>query len=692
MYQFFLYHPDLKRMRRIADPVDWDSLGKEYDRDPKLMGVFFKYSPKLRFVKNGRDLAHYFYEKYFIAASMTLIVYKKNRATRRYELYYTGKLNFTNARISTLYFECNVEQTGFIQRFKNSQDIKVNVVGTPGDRVTIEMHSRKIQRASKSQVLFGDSISDQPFNSPSTLYLMHTTAGNEADDIDERQDYGTEISELNPVEVSKYIYLAKEAGSYAFDIIEGFSLIAGDDGFNFEVQWKLVHGKPGNYTTVNIGVVESAAGTSIVEGLKTLVTTVELEKDDEVYVFGEVDLSGNPGGLTLSYLPLYNPTPGEDENIVYSRIYVNAATVVPATNATGVLWYEAFEKTVADNTGQQGAFKSDYYGRVDNGYAADGEGALKLLLNGSLIRGFDPDDRGLHISFKDLLDGAVAIDGVGVGIEHINGRETVVIEKLSHFFAPRRVARLSYVRDIEKEVAEEFIYNQIDGGYDKWSDEQVGNLDEHNAKRDYKLPVTELSKKLDLRSKIIAGGYPIETIRRQNITLSETKDNDRDNEHFVVQLVRTETGYETERNQNGVSALYVLNVDTAYNIRLSPMRNIIRNGERIRSGLYKLDEEYITLTDPQGNANAQTTLAVDDPLLSERQIQVKALAKPLWIPEFYSFKTELTPDLQSAIETDPYGYLEFSADGKNWKRGYVMNIKPDTKSDLTTFKLLRANL
>jgi hypothetical protein len=689
MYQFFLYHREMKRPKRIPDPVGWDTLGKEYKRDPKYYGLFFEYTPKLQFIKEGRAIIHYFYERDGIESEITLLIYKKDTSSRRMELYWQGRVNLTSLEVTPLYAACNVEQTGFVQSFKNAMDVKVNIA--EGGTLTQELHSRVIQRESKSKILFGDTVSDLPFNSPDTLYLIFTTEANEADELGERFDYGTQISTENPVELSKYIFLLKEGGSYAFNINAGFTLIANDDGFNFVVQWKIVYGKPGAYTTVNVGPETSAAGTNLIAGLSQYAGTLDMEKDDEVYVFAEVDLSGNPGSLSLSYLPLYNPNPGEEEDIVYSHLYVSAATVTPATSASGVLWHEAFSRIVTKNTGRANAFQSAYYGREDNGYDADGDGALKLLLSGALIRGFSASEKGLYISFKDLIEASMALDGVTFGIEKVNNREVVVVDKLSHFFAPRLITRLANVRDIKKVVADEFYYNQIDGGYDKWSDEQIANLDEFNAKREFKTPITQIGKKLDLRCKIIAGGYPIENIRRDHITLSETKDNDRDNEHFVVCLVRTEDGYDTERNQGGIGAINMLNVSTAYNLRLSPMQNLLRNGELVKSGLYKVPEtSKIVLSYPEGNANFQSIANFS--LLSEKEVTIDKLGKSLWIPEFYEFKTKLTMDIQRQIEADPYGYIEFAPDERNWKRGYIWNVKPDSKSDLTTFKLLRANL
>lgn len=689
MYLFYLYHKDMDQPKRLKyDPVGWDTTGKRIKRDPKWHGVFFEYTPRLQFVKDGKAIIHYFYEKYGIQTEIICVIFKKNRKNRKYELNYTGKLNLTGLEISTLYATCNIEQTGFIQKFKNSQEVKVNV--TDGGNVSVELHSKAIQRISKSHVLFGDSITEVGAESPDTLYLMFTTAGNEQDEISERFDYGTQVSTLNPVTNLKYIFKMKEAGNYAFNISTPFSLVANAE-FNWNVQWKITYGKPGAYITENIGTVVSFSGTTFADGVGSFLDTLALTVDDEVYVYGVVLVSSNDGGFEMSYQPLYNPTPGEEENITYAYLDVVAETFFPATQAIGVLWHEALKRLVQKYTGKTNCFKSDYYGRTDIGYDVDGEGSLKLLLNGALIRGFEPPDKGVYISFKELLESSTAIDGVGVGVERIGDIETVVVEKFTYFFKPVRAAQLPFVRDIKKTVIDEDYFIQIDGGYDKWSNEAINNLDEFNAKREYKTSINQVNNKIQLRSSIIASGYTIEVTRREQVIKSETTDNDRDNEAFVIQLVREESGYAPETN-DGMFLGNVFSPSTTYNARLSPMRCLKRNGAYLRTGLYHEDNELVELTNNEGNVKYFSKLSTEAEFLYEDEIQVSNLEKAPTLPERYEFKTKLTAQMLQDIEAEPYGYIEFAKDGVNFKRGYIESIEPDPKSDLTTFKLKRANL
>lgn len=752
MYLFYIYHPDLlKPIRLKYDPVGWDGTGREFDRDPKWHGVFWKYTPKLQFVKDGRGIVHYFYEKYGIEAEITLTIYKKNRNTRKFDLNYTGRLNLTSLEISTLYATCNVEQTGFIQRFKNSQDIKVNV--SSSGNTEVELHSKAILRTSVTDpaatipewnprtswyadgTCNGDCDSRQivkynkkywksvannnkgsrptPTNtawvevqlneasgrdvgadftgsSPGTYYLMMPVLGSPSE-IGERPTYeSAHISDLNPVDIKRYNFRMDEEGVYHFDIKTNWTLIASGN-FNWIVQWKITYGREGSYITENIGTESNFAAASSLDGVGTYLKTLNLLKEDEVYVYGVVSISGNSGGMEFSYLPIMNLTPGNPTGIQYSYMNVTAETFAPATTTRGVLWHEAFSRIVAANTGQSNTFRSSYYGRTDLGYALDGPGALKLSLNGYLIRGFAITEKPVEMSFKQIFEASAAMDGVGIGIEMINGRETVVVEKLSYFYKPVRIGRIPYVRDIKKKVQDDAYVIQIDGGYDKWSNETLNNLDEVNAKREWKTSITQVDRKLNIRCNFITSPYTIEFMRRDSIEVSETKDNDRDNDLFVIQLRRDGGTLVPERNEN-MLLLNIFSPETTYNARLSPMRCLRRNGALIRSGLYHHDESDITKTHAEGNSKMMSMITGEDTeFVSEESIQVKKLDTALYIPEVYEFKVKMTRELEERIEAEPCGYIEFATDGKTWKRGFIINVKPDAKTNLTTFKLLRAN-
>lgn len=761
MYLFYLYHPDLKTKQRLKhDPVGWDSLGKEYKRETKWHGVFFTYTPRLQFVKDGRAFCHYFYEKHGPTTQITLTVYKKNRRTRHYDLHYHGRLNLMKAVTSTLYFTCNCEQIGFIQKFKNRQDVKVDMSVTTSQEgktlstinpISITLPSKVIRKRflrdkqyrvvpdawqsitsyglgalvyynlknwkSLQAANLGNTPSEGAFWTEATLgetglqlvqfdvdaaqtwYIKpsfdQTTLS--LDEIETRQNYGLQATEIDPVEALKYDFVVQYGGAHTIDIDAKIRLILATGGGSGEFEMVLVYGKQGNYTEEVVDTTGPAWTFSNDLYLYDNAYTVNLQPNDEVYIFWRLTFStGSPTNFIFleDYVTFEEPI----SNFT-SVISIQADTLYPDTALSLMLKHEIFARVAESITDTKACFTSSYYGRTDSApktYVADGEGGLRGIAPGKLVRSFPIESNHIYASFADLLEMAQAVDGVGVGIEVINNKQQVVVEKISHFYKNVRSAQIPYVRDIEKSVLDEFYFNELECGYEKFGDEAVGNLDETNARREYTLPISEIKKKLVLKSPYHASSYLIEQVRRESFSLSNTKDNKFDNDNFLFQLKRVTGGFAVEHNEPFESLANVISPETLINVRLSPMRNIIRNGSYIRSGLYHKDDEIIKLAFGEANTTMVSRLPGEDysifGAVFETSIPINKLAKSLWIPEAYTFKAPLTQELLEEIEADLYGYIEFAVDDKSWKKGYLLEMKPEPDSELTNFKLLRANL
>jgi hypothetical protein len=708
MYLFYLYHPDLKSPQRLKyDPVGWNELGKRLKRDTTTHGVFFEYNPKLRFVKDGRYFLQYFYEKYGVEANVTFYRYKKNRKTRMYDLDYTGRVNFTSYSIDPIYAECNIEQTGFTQKFKNRQDIKVDLQSSTSQEGVPLTTINPREVALPSKVILKRMLRNKQYkyegggtqvlqlfvDDPQTWYILLSLDPStlSLDEIKTRQEYGLQATQDNPLDSKKYTHMVEYGGVHRFSFDQHVRLIK-EFPFSGTFELHLVHGRAGNYTSHLVG-----SSDSFVSDLFQFANnyTVNLSEKDEIYIFYKLQVTASPSNNQLIF--------SEDHIDPFSTIPTNftsilsieADTVYPDSTANLMLMHEAFARTVESITDSKDVFVSNYYGRTESQprtYAQDGEGSLRGITNGKIIRGFPTSTNHIYTSLKELIELAGALDGVGLGIEKVGNKEYVVVEKLNYFYSAKRAVQLPYVKDIKKTVLSDYYYNELEGGYDEWSNEEVGNLDEFNAGRQYTLPVSQVKNKLSLKSPYIASSYSIEITRRDSYTISSTKDNDLDNKNFIIQLRKNEGSIAVDRNEDFQSIGGVLNPASLYNVKLSPMRNIIRNGLRIRGGLYKRDEQQIKLSFGEGNTNLQSRLTTETATVNEKTINVSALGKALWIPEAYEFKYPLTPTEQAAIETEKYGYIEFSADAKTWKKGYLLDMQLGSDTELTTFKLLRANL
>lgn len=706
MYRFYIYHADLKQPVRLQyDPEGWNEQGKTRKRDMTWHGVFFEYTQKLRFVKDGRNLVAYFYETYGVEAELVLIVQKFSRAQRTFKTYYTGRFNLTSLKITTLYAECNIEQTGFLQKFKNRQDIKVNlsslvtqsgkaIEANASETEEIELHSKVLVK--NFQTDFTPNQTQLAINLNANRFLQISLEPTELNEIIDFFDYPNQVTDANPVDDKKYNWKIRESGSYTFNInlhqrVYAFTLFGAPPTVNEEdiqnLEWFFVYGKPGAYVTISMGQW-SHNGADPIVGLivePTYSATINLNAEDEVYLYADVRVSSDLSGVA----PL-NVTRFENFNVS-----ITANTTVPATNAPVVLLHEAFARVVESITDEPDSFRSEYYGRTDSeptAYDADGLGSLRGLINGSLIRGFPLVNKPVIISFKDLFEMGRAIDGIGVGITTTGLKQRVHVGPLTDFYKPQRVLQFAFVKDIEKEVATQFLYNELEAGYDRWNNERLNNLDEFNTKSEFALPLTQVRNRLSLRSPVIASGYTIEFVRRDRYIDGTTKDNDRDNDNFIIQLRRDDGSYVTDKDEDFAELNNLISPETVYNAKLSVMRNIRRNGRYIRSGLQHQEEAYIKRTYGEGNTTFSSRLSSEAAAINENQVQVKDLDRPLWLPELYTFKVKPTEAQNDALDADPYGLIEFSVSDKDFKKGYLVETVPDDESDLTTFKVLKANL
>lgn len=705
-----------KAQRLMYDPVGWDTLGKRIKRDARWHGVFFEYSPKLKFIKDGRAIIHSLYEQHGPDTEITVIIYKKNKSTRQFDLYYTGKINLMSLSITSLYAECNVEQTGFTQKLKNRQDIKVNLSQTISqegkplsfvDAVTKDLPQKVILKRftrDKAYMCGDECIQGTSFivNDDQTWYILYSFDSSTLsfDEISERFSYGLQASQIDPVTAQKHTHKVTDAGVHRVSFhCHNRMTIIDPIGGSSSFQLLLTYGRPGNYTTEVVGTASSLAAGVIYQQFENDFT-ITLEKEDEIYIYYKLvcdDVVGGSGQVIFQEDFIeFTPTP---VNLI-TNISIEADTIFPASQASLHLMHEAFTRVVENITDRTDCFRSTLYGRTDSQpvtYPADGDAALKGFANGKRVRGFPEVDNPNYASLKDLIEVAQAVDGAGIGIEIQNGKERVVVEKLPYFYQNVRVVQFAWVKDIEKLVLPEYYFNELDGGYDKWGNEAIGNLDEPNARREFTLPISQIKKKLSLKSPYPASSYLMEQVRREHYTVSQTKDNKFDSDNFLLQFMRDGGVLVVEYADNFENVANVISEATLANVRLSPMRNIINNGALIRGGLYHRDDQKIKLAFGEGNTKLMSKLPGDDYStfsgnVLETEVSVNKLARPLWIPEGYKFKATVDQHVMSLIEANRYGYIEFAQDDRAWKKGYLLDLEPDPKSEMSTFTVLRANL
>ncbi|ELR69160.1 hypothetical protein C900_05356 [Fulvivirga imtechensis AK7] len=688
MYNYYLYHKDLKTKVRIEDPVGWDGLGKSIKRDKKLHGVFFEYTPKLQFIKKGKAIIHYFYEKYGIETELILIVKVLDSTTKKFSEDYRGRLNLTTLEISKLYATCNVENTGFLQKFKNRMDVKVDLQSkkTQGGKTitpfnsevqTIQMHSKTIRM--KARFGFVDDGNDENVHVPDNEFDVEHTPP-----FKEKMNFLTGAQE--PFTTDRFTpILSTEGEEFPIGITSRTIRVTGSVTVSTSipaegVYIRLLHGPVGGSWQTEQLLQANGQSTYTVDFDETIVIEAE---EEIIFIVGPDPDSGNPPGLpTFTYH-------------TDSILEMSEDTTYPATDCPVMLLHEIWARVCHSITDQEDSFKSSYFGRTDSeprSYFADGAGSLRGQTDGKLLRGFPFSDNPMHASFKDMFETYNAVDGIGVGIEKEDTREIIVVEQVSNFYVNEKSITLNYVNDIKKEVDATLYWNEILAGYKRWANEEQNNLDEFNSRKELTLPITQIKNRLSLESPYIASGYTLEFTRREQYEEGDAKDNINDNENFIIQLRRSGGGFVTDKDEDFAVLNGVLDPGSVYNAKLSIARNIIRNGPVIAGSLYKT-EDGIKINFGEGNTDMVSRLNSETEEVSEGGVITKAqLGKQIWIPERYIFRHKLTIEDWRTLNMYPTRYVEFSATNKNHKKGYLMEAVPDQKTREVSFQLLRANL
>lgn len=394
-----------------------------------------------------------------------------------------------------------------------------------------------------------------------------------------------------------------------------------------------------------------------------------------------------------------------------SFIEVKANTEFAPTDCNTFLHYETLDKTIEAVTGQSDALRSTLIGRTDstpNSYGSDGCRSLIAFTNGYQIRQFPILDRPVFFSIADLIDNLKTIDSVGFGYELESGIDKFRLESRDFFFQDVEIVLIDNVSsDITVKTAKDFIYNEIEIAYTKWADEEINNLDEFATKHNYSTGIKSVKKKLSLISPYIASAYLIEFARRLQFADLPTKDNENDEENFLISVRRFASSFIPEKDEMLESSSNVFSPETGYNFRYSLKRSLIRYIEFIKGFLFYKDQSTHVIKFLFGEANYQM---ITDFINSEAPCEfIENIGEsddlslslfsgvPYYTPEWIDFSCRLTKNqllqIKSAISgNDPnlkdYGFISYIDRDGITKKGWLYNLDYSPDNGEAKFKLL----
>lgn len=719
-----LYGPRLVR----HEPVGLDGLGITLHRDPKSHGVATEQSGSLDFVKDGKAYVLKAFEAAGIEADVQALVEQYIPNDFRWAPYYAGRLNYTSAEFTATRAKVNLEQANFLQKFLGRDSVQVDLLGgtsvsgaaspTPAQK-QVSLHSRALlQRyaaSQKNEVSESTPMSggDGDQSHEQLLYFGFDTP--ETNEIGLGAVNGGFVSGDKSTAVPIYTAQGHESLDIDLALFTKVEAHTGT-GIPFMRQFRkvgakcflVVTGKNGAETLLQ-PEIDAGNLDGDYEGRISVAPRrfhYELEKDDKVYLFATWFVHDLSRGKYDPYQATITATqlPG-------SYLRLTATTQTAPTSTTGVLLYEGLERLAQALTDEVDVFRSDFFGRTDCAlpYPQDGPGSLTLLTGGFQVRGFplltSPAPaapaidlrKTLTTSWSEVFPSLQAVYNVGYGVEWAVGRrgqaqQVIRVEHFSHFYPADVVLDLtsSGPMAVTTKVATDYHYQVADFGYEQWQAQTAGGLDEFNSSRQWTTPLTQVRTTYSQKSKLATSGVLLEATRRDRFDATSTTDTSTDATNFLVCLLRTGTGFETERNQLASRLEGVLSPDTVYNLRFSPARLLRRHSPALLAGIKATAGATVRYTAGEGNTTMVSQF-VDEPapIAENGDVRVRELPAPLWLGlEYEAQGVPVNRQQLQALLRRPTGRVRVLDEDGIVREGWVLDFKHAATAETADFTLL----
>jgi hypothetical protein len=313
------------------------------------------------------------------------------------------------------------------------------------------------------------------------------------------------------------------------------------------------------------------------------------------------------------------------------------------------------------------------------------------ITKGSFIRQVtEPSVSKLFVSYEYLFEQCRKIFNIGWGFD--NNETELKIARIEQFYKSTIVADVGLVDKAIFTTANDLIYGTINVGYNKWEAEEYNGLDEMNTERQYRRNIDSNPSELDLMADIISAGYTIEVTRRKNQAETGTSDWRYDDDLFIVNAVVDGGNLYAYRGTTDAANMY--SPSTRMNLRLTPVRNLMRWFKSICAATPTITNESQLFTSGTGNYIAESRFAdqcfVETGVVAENQTIIStdvAAPTPIWKTEYVTFTAPFSMANFEDVKVNPYGAIRFRC-SDTYYTGNIVEINHDPNEGLAEFKLL----
>ena len=320
-----------------------------------------------------------------------------------------------------------------------------------------------------------------------------------------------------------------------------------------------------------------------------------------------------------------------------------------------------------------------------------------------MLRGFPFAECQFNTSLKEAFESLDAMYCLAGTIETIGGKGRFRIEPYKDLLNSSVVLKLgTMLAEVERRVNDKMIFSEIAVGYKELEFEEVNGLFNFAGEFNFVTPLQLEGKKLDIVSKWIVGDVAIELTRRNQYSLNPTKDYRFDKDIFIIDAKRLKEYVNGEWVDTGFPLIPITNEDyetiegiyeptKAYNLNLSPKRNLLRWGWFITGCLTAKQTSKIQYVSGSNNPNLTTKKIGESIITESADILVSDLDTPLILPDRFTIaEAELTKAQWDAISASKGGLIEFENKGIRLF-GRVSDISFAINKKTANFELNRAN-
>lgn len=550
----------------IDEPIKWDAVLISVVWDKKSKAYRFEFSDKdvlLEFDNAaGREILREQYRLLGSNADVKLLFGEYNRLTEELTIHYTGSINFGpgSAEDTETTFKANIERQSLNEKLRVYFDTRVNVFRdtslgglalAPLQTKDLFLHPRLLTFRAKytynprvdpevaliSEPIFGG---DQQFKSavPPFTYTNRTPGANNqvSNNIDG-------LVEPTPPD-GQLVYAGLELSpgvsrrTFRFDNVRVlFSFTMGNTSAEL-FAGVAIYKKSQIATGPNDGDLFVPLDSLHISHYASF-GNVAGDKQFVAFLSGTIDLLADEAIFIKAFFYQSNTSAFDITNFKFIQtdtftMEVNEQTVYSPTLISAPRIHDVVNRQLEIILDTVNPLKSDFLGRIDLGYAANGCASDHFAMDGKIIRQFA--DRAFSLSAKDHYNSLDGLFNMGMSVERdANEVESVRLEEMPYFFRDALLIDIKVIAGYVKRPASDYLFSEINCKFKKYPrDNQQDSIEDFHTMMNYITPLKRIKNKLQIDIEAILSGYYIEYTRQQAFNTNPTNAYETDEDLFLI--------------------------------------------------------------------------------------------------------------------------------------------------------------